>query len=77
MDVDLAVQCIELAEEYDKTIVISTDGDFVALYKYLIKRDKLLKIGIPHHYSSFLKPYLSYFFFLKELQNKVGLVDKQ
>lgn len=36
IDVDLTVDAIRKSKEYDKGVFVSADGDFVALYDYLV-----------------------------------------
>lgn len=49
-------------ENYDKAIVVSGDGDFLCLYKFLKKKGKLFKILIPNERgaSSLLEDFESY-----------------
>ncbi len=51
---------------YDKTVVVSGDGDFYCLHKYLEKNKKLAHIIIPNDKSesSLLKPFQKYKIFL-------------
>jgi len=60
---------------YDKAVVISGDGDFHCLYKYLTKKNKLSKIIIPnrHSESSLLKKFHSYKIFLYREKQKLQL----
>lgn len=53
---------------YDKAIVVSGDGDFLCLYEFLEKNNKLLKIIIPNKfsYSSLLRQYSEYFDFVSD-----------
>ncbi len=45
-------------DNYDKVIIVTSDGDFACLMKYLEKNDKLLKIITPTgKYSKLLKPF--------------------
>lgn len=45
---------------YGKAIIITSDGDFTCLVKYLKENDKLAKIITPtKYYSSLFKPYAS------------------
>lgn len=46
---------------YSKAIIVTSDGDFTCLIKYLEENDKLSKIITPtKFYSSLFKPYTSY-----------------
>ncbi len=74
-DAELVLHTILEKENYDKAIIISSDGDFHCLIDYLIDNDKLEIVGIPNEkkYSSFLKqekikPFLR---FLSRQENKL------
>lgn len=58
-----------LAEEYDKAVFVSGDGDFLSLYKYLDDRGKLDKILVPnrHRYSKLLNEYRDQLRFISDL----------
>lgn len=60
-------------KNYDKTIIVSGDGDFRCLYEYLIKNKKLRRIIIPNikAQSSLLKDFQSYKTFLEYEKNKL------
>ena len=47
---------------YDKAIIVSGDGDFYCLYRFLISKHKLQKILIPNRYSesTLLKEFQDY-----------------
>ena len=48
-------------DHYDKAIIVSGDGDFTCLVKFLSKRDKLLHIFAPNKkYSKLLVPFGHY-----------------
>lgn len=63
---------------YDKAIVVSSDGDFCCLYEYLVKHKKLLKIIIPNRKtaSSLLRKFEKYKVFLIRDRNKVEYRNK-
>ena len=46
-DVDLALHILINIKDYDKAIVVSGDGDFCMLVKYLKEKDKLEKVVAP------------------------------
>ena len=60
-----------LANEYDKAIFVSGDGDFVSLYDSLDSEDKLERILVPnrHSYSKLLKKYRAKITFVSALNN--------
>lgn len=57
---------------YDKAVIISSDGDFACLANYLKKNDKLLKIITPTKiYSKLLRPYGDFILPLQEIQSNI------
>ena len=58
---------------YDKAVIVSGDGDFRCLYKYLISKRKLRRIIIPNlkAQSSLLKDFQSYKTFLEYEKEKL------
>jgi uncharacterized LabA/DUF88 family protein len=75
IDVDLAVDAIRKITQYDKSIFVSADGDFIALYDYLFEEQrKELTIIIPniYKYSKFLLKYRKNLRFLNDLKFKLG-----
>ena len=74
VDVELVLQVMKDYDNYDKAIIISGDGDFYSLIKYLVRRNKLKYLMVPNFkYSSLLKEFdyfvldLNKFKFKKEL----------
>lgn len=51
VDAELVLQTMIDFKKYKKAILISGDGDFACLVKYLIKKDKLCRIIIPNKYK--------------------------
>lgn len=65
---------------YDKAVVVTGDGDFYCLVKYLIEKEKLAALLVPNkfRFSALLKfkiirPYLR---FMNDLQNKLEYKEK-
>lgn len=57
---------------YDRAVIISSDGDFACLASFLAKNDKLLKIITPTEtYSKLLQPYGDFILPLKEIRNSI------
>ena len=76
IDVDLTVDAIKKAKIFDKGIFISADGDFCALYDYLLEelsKDIVILIPNRHKYSSFLLKYSGKLQFMNDLEKKIGL----
>ena len=58
VDVDLVLYAMKELPNYDKAIIVSGDGDFLALAEYLDEVGKLATIMTPNwKYSSLLKPF--------------------
>lgn len=74
-DAELVLHSMIEYPEYDKAIIVSGDGDFHCLIEYLEKQNKLLMVGIPqrHRYSSLLRKFRQYFFFVSDVKEKVQL----
>ncbi len=75
IDVDLTVDVIRKLNQYSDCVFISADGDFCALYDYLIdEKNKRIIIIIPnvHKYSRFLLKYRTNLKFMNDLKGKIG-----
>ncbi|MDY0096749.1 MAG: NYN domain-containing protein [Candidatus Dojkabacteria bacterium] len=66
IDADLVLKVLLEIDNYDKAIIVSGDGDFYSLYKYLIEENKLKGIVIPNNKSesSLLKDFQKYKIYL-------------
>ena len=71
VDTDIVFSVMEKIaerEKFDKVVLVSGDGDYIKMVKYLIKKGKLEKVLAPNHRSiSSLYKYLidnSYYAFL-------------
>jgi uncharacterized LabA/DUF88 family protein len=80
-DAELVLQTMIEYNNYDKAVIVTGDGDFYCLVKYLIESDKLDSILIPNRFkfSALLKfkicqPYLRY---LNDLKNKLSYHKKE
>lgn len=62
---------------YDKAIIISSDGDFACLIDYLEKNNKLLHLLTPNHkYSKLLKPFSKYIIRLDQIKKSIQYKKK-
>ena len=75
-DAELVLQAMIELRRYKKAIIVTGDGDFYCLIKYLLEIDKLEAVIIPNRrkFSALLKfrvfqPYLR---FLNDLKGKLG-----
>ena len=59
-------------KNYDKAIVISSDGDFACLLNYLEKNNKLLHLFTPNHkYSKLLKPFSKFIIRIDQIKKSI------
>ena len=80
-DAELVLHAMIQYPNYDKAIIVSGDGDFQCLAKYLYEQDKLGTLLIPNQqkYSALLKfdifkPYLR---FISDLRKKLEYAPKK
>lgn len=74
-DAELVLQTMIEVPHYDKAVIVTGDGDFHCLVKYLIQEKKLKKLFIPNQkkYSALLKHFPSEFLaFVSQLKNKLS-----
>lgn len=75
IDAELVLHSAKIQfDNYDKAIVVSSDGDFYCLYEFLIEENKLTKIVIPNRKSesSLLKKFQKYKAFLDTEKTKLS-----
>lgn len=73
-DAELVLQVMIEWTNYDRAIIVTGDGDFHCLIKYLIFHSKLEKILVPnqYRYSALLRRFDSRFLaFVSDLRNKL------
>lgn len=78
IDADLIVYVLTHLREFDKAIIVSGDGDFYPLIKYLKENNKLGNILIPNSksQSSLLKEFRRYVVYLGDKRNTLELIKK-
>lgn len=79
-DAELVLQAMIEINDYNKAVIVSGDGDFHCLIKYLVKQDKLCKLLVPNQkkYSALLKRFPSeYLAFITDLKHKLEIVQKE
>ena len=67
VDAEIVLYCAKIEfDNYDQAVIISGDGDFYCLHKFLVNKNKLFKIVIPnrHNESSLLNEFQEYKIFL-------------
>jgi uncharacterized LabA/DUF88 family protein len=75
VDAELVLQAMIEFPNYAKAVIVSGDGDFYCLVKYLIDKNKFLKILIPNKakYSSLYRKFnIKYLSFMNKLRRKIG-----
>lgn len=79
-DAELVLQAMIEFRNYNKAVLVTGDGDFHCLAKYLIQEGKLEKLLIPNQkkYSSLLKKLPSEFLaFISDLKQKLNYLKKR
>lgn len=74
IDAELVLYCAAVEyNNYDKSVVVSGDGDFRCLHEYLENKNKLFAIVIPNKKSesSLLKPFDKYKIFIEDDKSKL------
>lgn len=73
-DAELVLQAMIEYPHYDKALIVTGDGDFYCLVKYLIEQKKLRALLIPNErkfsallYFRICRPYLRYMNYLKQM----------
>ena len=66
-DVGIAVDCLDKIDSFEKWILMSGDGDFVDLCKYLKSKNKKIEIwSFKECYNPQLEPYADKMYFIDE-----------
>jgi uncharacterized LabA/DUF88 family protein len=72
VDADLVLRAMVEYLNYDKAVIVSSDGDFYCLIEYLITQNKLLKIIVPNdRYSSLLRKFSKFIVNIGLFRNKI------
>ena len=80
VDAELVLHAMIEYQNYNKAVIVSGDGDFHCLIKYLKGKGKLKKLIIPNRskFSSLLREFLSYDVdFMNNLKGKLGYKKRQ
>jgi len=74
VDAELVLQAMIEFNNYKKALIVTGDGDFHCLVKYLLKKEKLLKLMIPNRrkYSSLFRKMMSHIVFMNNLKRKLA-----
>jgi uncharacterized LabA/DUF88 family protein len=78
VDAELVLHAAAIEREnYDKAIIVSGDGDFHCLIKYLIEQNKLAHVMTPNkHYSKLLRGFVPYIVRIDILRSKLAYAPK-
>ena len=79
-DAELVLQSMIDYPEYEKAVIVTGDGDFYCLIKYLLENSKLEKVLIPdmYNYSALIKKTAqNRLAFLNDLKDKLGYKNKK
>lgn len=82
VDAELVLHTMIQLNNFNKAVIVSGDGDFYCLVKYLIENDKLEKLLVPNKsYSALLKGlsdvHNNVLAFVFEQRSKIEYVDKE
>ncbi len=76
-DADLVLQALIEIDNYDKAVIVTSDGDFYSLVRYLYQKDKLEMVLSSHikRCSSLLKiESKNKINYMNNLKSKIGLI---
>jgi len=77
VDAELVLQAMIEMPNYNQAIIVSGDGDFHCLIRYLKSKKKLLKILVPNQqYSSLLRKFASHILNINLLKKKLEVKKK-
>ncbi len=80
-DAELVLQTMIDYTKYSKAVIVTGDGDFACLVKYLIEKEKLLVVLAPNNNKcSWLLREVAgnqYIAYINNLKNKLSLVNKK
>ncbi|MBU2574465.1 MAG: NYN domain-containing protein [Elusimicrobia bacterium] len=73
VDAELVLHAMIELPNYEKAVIVTSDGDFYCLADYLIRKGKLIKLIIPdrNKYSSLFRKLMRYIVFMNDLRGKL------
>ncbi|MBR2709693.1 NYN domain-containing protein [Candidatus Saccharibacteria bacterium] len=79
VDAELVLHCAAIEyPDFDKAVIVTSDGDFACLVQYLVERGKLAKIITPTEFhSSLFQPYTSYILPISRIKAKISRINKK
>lgn len=80
-DAELVLQAMIEFQNYNKAVIVSGDGDFHCLMKYLLEKNKLWALLIPnrHKFSALLKfrIFRPYLWFMNDLRGRLSYTKEK
>ena len=80
-DAELVLYAMIEYSNYDKAVIVTGDGDFYCLVKYLLEKEKLKNVLIPNRlkFSALLKwdIFHSYLRYMNDLKHKLSYIKKE
>ena len=75
IDADLVMHCMVELPNFEKAVIITSDGDFVCLLDLLCQQRKLKKLLIPnaYRYSALLRKYAEHMAMISHVKDKIAL----
>lgn len=76
IDVDLTLHTVDKISQYNKAVIVTSDGDFASLVSYLIEKNKLRTVLSPHRAKcSYLlrRTAKGHIDFLEDIRSKIEL----
>ncbi|MBI1934704.1 NYN domain-containing protein [Candidatus Peregrinibacteria bacterium] len=76
VDAELVLHTMIEYPNYDQAVIVSGDGDFHCLIKYLFEQGKLRRLIVPnlYKYSRLLRAFSQHITYLNKLREKVGAI---
>jgi len=78
VDAELVLHAMIQIQNFDKAVIITSDGDFHCLIQYLVEQKKLEKLITTHKkYSSLLREFSSYILPIELIKDKVEFIHNK
>lgn len=76
VDAELILHTMIQYDNFDQALIVTGDGDFYCLVKYLKRKNKLLRLLVPdkYNYSSLYRKFNKYIVFMDGLKKKLEYV---
>lgn len=79
VDAELVLHTMIEYPNYNKSVIVTGDGDFHCLIEYLEKKNKIVRLIVPnkYKYSSLLRRFSRFITFLNKTRIKLGRNEKE